>query len=117
MKLNNYPFTGWDWTELAHAWNVYIPEDFWIAGIGDYVCNDYDPVVWIIQEALKQYNGMTSTYVMRKMANDIRIYLRLLGNPTTSHTYSSPLWIGMSKIEDDWTLLSYTCELIGNMWD
>lgn len=117
MKLDNYPFEGWDWTELAKAWNLYIPEDYWIAGIGDYLYNDHDPVVWLIRSSLQQYNGMASTRSMQKMANDVRIYLRLLGDPDNSHTYSSPLWYGMSKIEDDFTLLNYTCELIGGMWD
>ena len=116
-KLNNYPFMGWDWMELAHSWNVYIPEDYWIKDIGDYLHNDYDPVVWLINSASQHYNGMTPTRPMRKMANDVRIYLRLLGDPDISHTFSSPLWIGLSNVEDDWTLLSYTAELIGGMWD
>jgi hypothetical protein len=28
MKLNGFPFNGWDWTELAKAWNLYIPESY-----------------------------------------------------------------------------------------
>jgi len=27
------------------------------------------------------------------------------------------MWKGMSKIEDDFTLLSYAIKLMGNMWD
>jgi hypothetical protein len=28
MKLNGFPFNGWDWSELAKAWNVYMPESY-----------------------------------------------------------------------------------------
>ena len=51
------------------------------------------------------------------MAKDLRIFLSKLGDPSTSNTYSAPMWLGMSKIELDWTLLSHVCDNIGGMWD
>jgi hypothetical protein len=124
MKKSKHTlFKGWDWLELAYAWNVYIPEDYWM-GVDSGVkfgfhasCDDYDPVKWLIKGALSRYDGNKPTRVMRKLANDCREYLALLGDPETSHTYASPVWLGMSKVEDDWTLLWFVYENIGNMWD
>jgi len=123
MQLNQRYFKGWDWTELARAWNVYIPEDFWMgveSGV-DYgfhaTCVDSDPVKWLIDAALSRYAGIGKRRVTRKMANDCREYLALLGDPETSNSYSAPVWYGMSKIKDDWTLLWFVHDNIEAMWD
>ena len=119
MKNDVYPFDGWDWTELAKAWNVYIPDDYWIPGMKGYheTAYDHSPVIWLIESALKQYDGQRDTRVMRKLANDCRVYLKRLGDEENSHTYSGPMWLGMSQIESDWTLLQFVHTLIGYMWD
>jgi len=121
MNLHQKHFNGYDWTELARAWNVYIPDDFFM-GIGfSYgfhpTCKDYDPIKWMIYGAIEGYDGIKSSRVMYKLAQDCREYLSLLGNEDTSNSYSAPVWLGMSKIKDDWTLLWFVYENIGSMWD
>jgi len=121
-KLDHYPFVGFDWTELLSAWNVYQPKDFYVPDpekkYGFHpTCYEIDPIKWYLRSVMKQYNGNKPSRPMQKCAKDLRIFLRLLGDPEQSNTYSAPMWIGMSKIENDWTLLSFSYDLIDCMWD
>jgi len=161
--MNTTYFTGYDWTELARAWNIYIPNSY--AGKDMYECaekhrlnpgmdkglkyirinddgteeektwdgvfneldwsvNDYenfdetDPILWYITCALKKYDGGNETRVMKKIANDIREFCRALAKD--SFTYLGPLWIGLSEIENDWTLINMVTmkgPLLQAMWD
>jgi hypothetical protein len=123
MFLNQKHFNGWDWTELVKAWNVYIPDyfhygnDFGVKYGYHETCTEYDPIKWLIFSALSKYDGNKSTRPMRKMAQDCREYLALLGNPDNCYSYSGPMWLGMSKIEDDWTLLWMVYTNIAMMWN
>ncbi len=165
MNYNN--FDGWDWTELAVAWNIYIP--FSYAGKDmyafcekmrlnpelrkqtskytvlhedgteeekqwsdlfpeiDYSVNEYenfdefDPVVWYIQTALRVSWGKDPnnvSRVVRKMANDVRCFAKKLAK--SKHSYYTPLWLGLSRIKHDEVVLrviSTPSPLIGAMWD
>ncbi len=168
--MNHTHFNGWDWSELARAWGVYIPESY--AGKDMYVfCekkrlatpeekaedakrtyglieedgtiteklwsdlfgtreeehwddhgyedfNEYDPVLWYINLAMKKYDGANDTRVIKKMANDIRAFCRALAEQ--NHTYMTPLWRGLSEIESDWSLINIItmdCPLLPAMWD
>jgi hypothetical protein len=121
MKLDKPYFMGWDWLELAKEWNLYIPDNYSFPGKNDFGFDehhyDYDPVNWFILSVLSKYNGVDSTRPMKKIAGDCRLFLSKLGDEDNSSTYSWPLWDGMSKIEDDWTLLNFVYPLIGYMWD
>jgi hypothetical protein len=115
-KLNSYPFDGWDFMEFADAWNVYVGDEFWLKGADGYhgLYTDADVISVYLEQVLKNYNGKP-TRPMRKCAKDIRIFLKKLSK--SEHHYDTPVWKGMSKIEDDFTLLSYAIKLMGNMWD
>jgi len=151
-------FDGWDWTELAQAWNVYIPSSY--AGkdmyayaekrrlnpvsdnkvvfsketnLEDFMSDidwsinefenfeDYDPILWYINLALKR--GWEQGYelksrVIARMASDVRCFAYKLSK--SSHNYLAPLWEGLSRIEDDETLLrliSVHYPLLASMWD
>lgn len=121
-RLDHYPFIGQDWYELIKAWNVYVPEDFYMPDPeGKYgfhpTCYEIDPLKWYMMEVMKQYKGDKVTRSMHKCCKDLRIFLNMLGDPEKCNTYTGPLWIGLSKIQDDWTLISYSYDLIQSMWD
>lgn len=155
--MNTYPFNGWDWSELARAWNVYMPDsyagkdlyryeqevrngvrermkmykmdgtvydfekEFGLKGIQlpEYEnFDEWEPLVWYIRTALSRDEDGSGTRVTRKMANDVRAFCLALAED--SHKYHEPLWIGMSKIEHDWTLLWLIIgeyPLLAEMWD
>jgi len=115
-KLDSYPFHGFDFMELADAWGVYIGDEFNVCGMDGYhrTISDADVLSIFLEQVLKSYNGYKPSYPMRKCANDIRIFTKKLSKGCTSE---APMWKGMSKIEDDFTLLSYAIKLMGNMWD
>lgn len=122
IRLNYYPFHGWDWTELCEAWNVYMPKDFYIPDPENKygfhpTCYEIDPIKWYLTSVMKGYMGNESTRPMKKCAKDLRKFLALLGDKEKGHSYSGPMWLGMSLIDDDWTLLSHTYDNIGSMWD
>lgn len=109
VKLDNYPFDGWDFMEFSDAWNIPVPYD----SIGDRY-TDADCIVWYLQSTMYNYHG-ESTRVMRKCAKDIRLFTKELGKSKMS--YMSPMWEGMSKIEDDWTIISVAIRVMNMLWD
>lgn len=162
--MNTTYFYGYDWSELAEAWNVYIPESYagkdmyryaeerrlnpdidkdktytvieddgthrvekWtdlFGGALDWSVNEYedfneyDPLLWYIKCALKKYDGQEETRVMKKMANDIRAFCRALAEQ--DHTYMTPVWLGLSQVENDYSLITFiTMEspILPAMWD
>lgn len=162
--MNHAYFNGWDWSELARAWNVYIPESYagkdmyryaeerrlnpdidkdrtytvinddgtmevkkWTDLFGGAIdwsennyedFNEYDPLLWYINTAMRKYDGCKPTRVMRKMANDIRAFCRALAK--SDHTYLTPVWKGLSEVEEDWTLIGFItmdCPILPAMWD
>lgn len=123
MKLDNYPFKGWDWRELCEAWDIYVPDDFYEPDPKNEwgfhpTCSERDPIKWFIKGAIKNemFGGKKSRPLM-KCAKDVRIFLRLLGDEEQSNTFSTPMWRGMAEITDDYTLMCHTIDNIGAMWD
>ena len=54
-------------------------------------------------------------WTCEEVADDLRVYLKYLGK--WDHTYKSGVWKEMSKIDDDWTLIQLSMDLMGYMWD
>ena len=107
LKLDNYPFDGWDYIELAESWNLYIPTSI---GIEDHLF-----IKWYLGGLFNNYNGQAPTRPMKKVAKDIRLFLTELAKSEIS--YMTPMWKGMSEIKDDFTLIQMTIPNIGYMWD
>lgn len=121
-KLDNYPFKGHDWGELMRAWNLYLPKDFFFPDPDDIygfhpTCNDVDPIKWYLLSVIERYGWCSFNRPMHKCAKDLRVFLARLGDPEKSNTYKHEMWLGMSKIEDDWTLINFSYQLIHEMWD
>lgn len=109
VKLDNYPFDGWDFMEFSDAWNIPVPYNS--AG-NPYT--DADCIRWYLQSVMSYFDG-NPTRVMRKCAKDIRLFTKELGKSEIS--YISPMWEGMSKIEDDWTLIGVAMRVMDMLWD
>ena len=112
MKLDNYPFYGWDYIELAIAWNLYIPD---VDNID--VIADHKPIKWFLNCVLDGARNNGTTMVMKKVASDLRIFLSKLGDENNTCGNEYPMWKGMSKIESDYTIIRLAIPLIGYMWD
>ena len=115
QKLDGPLFHGWDWTELANEWGIYIDDYYWIAGGEDFhpLYSDFDIVSFYLKGVIRDYDGY-DTYVMKKCGNDIRSYLKMLSYGVTT---STPLWKGLSNIDDNYTIIDWTIDLIGRMWN
>jgi len=147
INKNTYPFYGWDYSEFCNAWNLPYevgdpryynmvsrntdnPFDFDKIGPVAEECPDYfnngrvlkiylEKVleVYYNNEYHKWIKNKRNDRVLSKVANDIRLFLSMLGNPKTANGYLHPMWLGMSKIELDEELVSLTIQLIEKMWD
>ena len=103
-QLNTYPFDGWDYTELADAWNLYIP---------DFEFHDEYPIIWFLDGVLDNHNKYNKSFVLSKVANDLRTYLSQLGEG--DDIYNS-VWHGMVEILSDHALIIMARKLIQMMW-
>ena len=113
MKLDNYPYHGWDFAEVADA--LGIPSDTW-----NYIDNkpypiwDWDDFIW-----LKHYIDSLFTHMesrpRAKFCKEVRIFLPELIKQ--EHTYWTPIWKGLLAIEEDFTFLQAVSCLIDHMWD
>ena len=54
-------------------------------------------------------------WTCEEVAQDLRVYLKYLGR--WNHTHTSGVWRAMSKVEDDWTLIQLSNDLMGHLWD
>lgn len=107
LKLNSYPFDGWDFMEFSEAWNIPVPYNSFG---GPYT--DADCIKWYLESVLR-YDKETRP--MKKCAKDIRIFTDKLSR--SKYDYKSPMWVGMSKIENDWTIIKVAIALMDMMWD
>ena len=109
MKLDNYPFQGWDYLELALAWNLYIPD------VGSDI-EDHKPIEWFLREVLKGY-VRGDRRIIGKVSKDLRIFLSKLGDEDNVIGDEYPMWKGLSKVRSNYTLIRLSIPLIGYMWD
>ena len=117
VKINNYPFDGFDFTELADAWNVCAFDKDQISdNVEDWRHSiDSDSIKFYLRNVLKGYDGGDPSFVMRKTAKDIRIFATELADCDFHH--HGPLWKGLASIEDDFTVISMTIPLVAYMWN
>ena len=136
--MKTYPFSGFDYCELCDAWNLPYQigddhsENMIYVGGDDFMnsfkkvgpvydeCPDYFDSDRVITEYLKiilhkSYGSDRTSRVLTKVARDLRVFLDKLGD--SEYSYQSPMWKGMSKIEDDGTLVQMTILNINHLWD
>ena len=119
IKLNNYPFKGWDWAELAVCWNVPY-EDIRIDWDDNEAIKDlinWDDSVYITNFLAGCFMYNEDSRVLRRICKDLRLYLAKLSESDISCW--TEIWKAMSNMpeEHNYTLLQATHALIGHMWD
>jgi len=110
MKNNTYPFDGWDYLELAIAWNLYIPDD---DNTNTYVPADNKVIKWFLEGVLRNYSFGEKRFVIRKVAKDLRIFLSKLGS---YESYEKKVWLAMAEMESDVMLIVMVKEIIPLLW-
>jgi len=86
-------FKGYDWTEIAEALKFHLEDP-----------DNAQPLEYYILENWQQDSNIVE---------QCRAYLCVLSG---HDTYESPLWTGLSKIQDDGTFISYFTLLLDGMW-
>jgi len=108
-KLDNYPFSGFDYTELSEAWNI--PSYTYS------IYNDIKPLECFLKEIKYKAFGKTdNNFVIRKVSKDIRLYLKKMLEYSDS-SYYNPIWKGLIKVESDITLIILVIDLLKHMWN
>ena len=97
-----YRFKGWEWQELAEAWEINLK-------------NDDDESTFLVVEFLYEVLKRRDNKEMKEVAKYIKRYLKQLIKQ--GHTYFNPLWEGLSAIKSDYSLIQMTIPLLGYMWD
>ena len=113
MKLDNYPYNGWDYSELGEALNICT--DAWDDFKGEpYPHLDWDDSVWL-KYYIQNLKWHGESRPSLKFCKELRAFLSELIKQ--DHTYWSPIWQGLLLCKSDYTLLQATRCLIGYMLD
>lgn len=103
-----YPFRGWDFTELLEKWGIVIPDE-------DALDGDWVALKLYLENFVWRINGWGElSRVGCAAAKDIREYCRAMSQ--YDYGYWTPLWRGLSEIEDDLTTLQAFIPLAGHAW-
>lgn len=103
--VKGYKFKGWDWSEIGHALGYETPDTI----EGEAMLLSWTHMIIHLEMEIGFYGGQRG-----KVVKPIRRYVKKLIQ--TDHGYCSPLWAGLSLIEDDWTFLKYVDCLLEAMW-
>lgn len=99
---------GWDFEELADEWGLYLPDS-----LDDY-SEPMTTAEWINLYLENFIQTVSDTRTRRKAAKDIRKYCQLMSDDDCC--FECPVWEGMAKVEDDFTLIRLFSPLIGYAW-
>ena len=108
--LKDYKFQGWGYEELAEAFEILKDKDN----------PDDDNVVELLQTYITTNllvpgpGSIEGKKIMSDACDIIRNYIKAL--LTYEGNYYGPVWKAMLEIEDDFTLLQITHDMIPNMW-
>ena len=126
-KINH--FNGWDFMELAGEWGLlgryddmpWVDKKGKIGGKSNskpkasiHHNDDSRPIREFLEELCEKYVLAYDESVFKPYANDIRKYTRKLALEESS--YYAPLWRGLARIEDDFTIVRATILLLPCMW-
>lgn len=93
-------YKGYDWTELAEALGVEIPD-----------CDDPTPLIEYIDNASYWDDGEG---VKNPHTKEMRKFLNALCKNCVF--YSVPIWKGLKQIKNDETFIKYFLHLLPFMW-
>jgi hypothetical protein len=125
-KIN--PFDGFDFLELACAWDLHdkyndkpwvdSEEDGTISQpsgpAGIHHNDDSRPIREFLEELCQKYFENHDESILTKYAEDLRMFARKLSLGDDS--YYKPLWRGLARIEDDFTIVRASILLLPCMW-
>ena len=115
-------FNGWDFMELAGEWELLdkYKDQPWtdtsvpIKQQAVHHNDDSRPIREFLESLCQEYMEYHDENLLTKYANDIRMYSRKLALEDSS--YYTPLWRGLARIEDDFTIVRATILLLPCMW-
>ena len=115
-------FNGWDFMELAGEWGLldrykdkpWVDDSLPIKQQAVHHNDDSRPIREFLEELCQQYMEHHDETLLTKYANDIRMYSRKLA--LEENSYYKPLWRGLARIEDDFTIVRATILLLPCMW-
>ena len=100
-----YRFKGWDWQELAEAFEIDLID----------LDEDSDANVSLVTEFLFDVLNRQNKKEMKAIVKTIKRFLKQLIKQ--GHTYCGPLWKGLTEIKSDYVIIQMTIPLLGYMWD
>lgn len=110
IGIKDYEFKGFDWTELAEYFRI--PVDYTLGDSGT-----LDSLRLVLRELQNTATGSEVDYIDGSDEDviNIRKYIaKMILDPEVGET--KYLWIGLNKIEHDWTFLRYVNLLLEHMW-
>ena len=113
-------FNGWDYTELIAKWDLYNETSLACTVVQKVYepektsQDDSKPIRQFLEDLLTTYFATQNEEVVKPFADDIRRFARKLSVEDMS--YYRPLWRGLSRIEDDFTIVRATILLVPTMW-
>lgn len=132
----SYIFKGYDWTELANCWGIEVKEkplikdsDLKISERIDitkyingmmitFTVDEYDEVLAEkVKNHIKSNLDLSSgNFKDDSMRDDIHNFLKSLIKESRELDYNYPVFEGILKIEDDYTLMRWICDNLHNLW-
>ena len=98
-----YHFDGYGWEELLECWGL---EGVEAAGLSTIRAH--------IKSVLDQARNTRNIGALASCAKDVRGFLQALRSQEVG--FRGPVWNGLLKIRDDYTLLQFVSELLPLMW-
>jgi hypothetical protein len=100
-----YRFKGWDWQELAEAFELDLID----------LDDDSDENVFLVTDFLFEVLNRRNEKEMKEIVKFTKRFLKQLIKQ--GHTYCGPLWKGLSEIKSDYVLIQMIIPLLAYMWD
>lgn len=102
-EKQDYEFKGHDWTELAKAWNCFVPE------------NEEQTEHNILSRLIDNIY-CTGDKVDPQVIKDVRVWLTKTAEEAEKHCFCGPIVRGMLNVLDDQTLLSWVSCCLTRLW-
>lgn len=115
LGIKDYEFKGFSWIELAEYFKVPESEKY---------CEDYDEDRALfetrakLREVMRTISSMYGFYNYENGTNEdvinVRRFLdKIIKDPEVAE---EQLWIGLSKVTNDWSFIKFVVVLLQDMW-